>query len=396
MVVVHIISPKFSDYIGGMETHALELAKHLSKEKELSLGNIFSKQVVTDGISAGKEVQYKGDGISLIDGFSVHTVLTGNFIIDAHYLAQFIEDGEVVFLNSPTWIPVLEELKKVKNVHCIVRSGGNDIPAGWIGNEDKRDCTLEVSQKRLVDLLNNFADVLICNSNYSKEVAVCLGVNENSIRVVSGGVDCDVFYPIKKEDKKITILTTGRFVQFKGIEEDLQAIALLKKSLGNNFYYRIVGDGPLRKRYLDLITELDVEDCVSVDGPVDINRIHEVYAEADIFLHLPYFENRTIGEDSYVHTETMGRTICEAMASGLPIVAAGVGGVPEMLSTQYPLLVKEKDVVGAAKFLKQLVENQQRREKLAQMNRQRAFDEFNWPILINKYKKIINTLMKNV
>jgi glycosyltransferase involved in cell wall biosynthesis len=381
---IYLVSPKFSNYIGGMETHGLEFAKHFSKTKDYSLGGIFVKKEVNDGIPNGKKCEIINSETQKIDGFIVNNILTGDFEKDAGKIIKRLNDGDILFLNSPTWVPIIKYIKEKKNVLSVVRSGGNDIPAGWIGNEDSLDENLNSSRERLVRYINEDVDILICNSNYSKANAIKLGVLPNKINVIKGGVDTSRFKPEKHNNEKKVIITTGRFVKFKGMNLCLKAIAELKKSK-IPFEYRLIGSGPKKTELQKMVEELKLEDCVNILGPIEINEIQKYYQEADIFLHLPIYENRSERGNEYIHTETMGRTICEAMASGLPIVTSSVGGVPEMVGQEYEYLVDEKDFSSAVNFLSILLEDGGKAQSTGNLLRQRAENIFSWNKLFDKY-----------
>lgn len=388
MKKVYLLSPKFSDYIGGMETHAIEFAKFFFKRNDFKLDKIFSQEIVNDGISAEKDVSIVSPNEMNVDGFSVKSILTGNFETDSEILLSEIEPDSILFLNSPTWLPVIKKIKPKLNLQVVVRSGGNDIPAGWVGNENSNETSISETRSELISLINVYADILICNSCFSKNNALKFGVNESKIQVISGGVDTSRFKESKKESPPI-ILTTGRFVNFKGLEFSLKAISELKKITSHSFKYLLIGSGPKKSDLEKQIHDLALTNVVSIIGPVDINKIQEYYNSATLFLHLPILELRDERGGSYVHTETMGRTICEAMASELPIVASKVGGIPEMMfDKRNGFLVSEKDYVLAAKKLNELLEDNVLRKQFSDFGRTFALKHYDWSLLFNKYIKL--------
>ena len=90
---------------------------------------------------------------------------------------------------------------------------------------------------------------------------------------------------------------------------------------------------------------------------------------------------------SYIHTETMGRCLCEASASGLPIVASRVGGVPEIVQDgETGFLVPERDYVTAADRLVELIRNSTMRCAMGTKGRTRAETFFDWSIIFQIYQ----------
>ncbi len=80
-------------------------------------------------------------------------------------------------------------------------------------------------------------------------------------------------------------------------------------------------------------------------------------AEADVFLLAS-------------HAEGMPNAVLEAMAAALPVVATGVGAIPEMLPDG--LLVPVGDPAAIARVLLELAGDPERRRELGRRNRERV------------------------
>jgi glycosyltransferase involved in cell wall biosynthesis len=80
----------------------------------------------------------------------------------------------------------------------------------------------------------------------------------------------------------------------------------------------VVGQGSEAMRLERLAADLGVRN-VTFTGPVAPDTIHRYYANADMYLQTPCIDN-------------MPNSVTEAFASGLPVVATRVGGVPEILT----------------------------------------------------------------
>ena len=383
------ISPKFYGYIGGMETHAFEFANFFSKNRKYALKSIITRKIADDGILS-KNINLDWEINRL-----VRPVLMGNFKKDAETILQNSNPlKEIYYLNSPTWLPAAVIIKrKYPDVKIIVRSGGNDLAAGWIGSEKNLSKNMKASRLYLVYLINNFVDKLIVNSDYSLNRSLAMGVNPDKIMKILGGVDCDKFQPIKnkKNSKIVRIVLVSRLVKFKGIEYSLKAIKELIYKHGINLNYTIVGDGPEKKHLINLSRKLKIEKKVNFLGAVNLNNVSKILSRKDIFLHLPVYLEKHERGSSYIHTETMGRSICEASACGLPVVSSRVGGVPEViLEGKTGLLVKERDYREAAKNITLLLREHKIREAMMINARSRALNVFSFKKIFKIYERIFD------
>lgn len=120
-----------------------------------------------------------------------------------------------------------------------------------------------------------------------------------------------------EEDPCIVLLYVGRLAPEKRIHE-LKPImdALSKKH--SNYRLAIVGKGPSTEKLQTLFADDNHRTTVQFLGPLYGPDLQAAYASADIFI---------MPSDS----ETLGFVVMEAMASGLPVVAANAGGIPDII-----------------------------------------------------------------
>jgi glycosyltransferase involved in cell wall biosynthesis len=168
----------------------------------------------------------------------------------------------------------------------------------------------------------------------------------------------------------IKILTVAYIRPEKGIEYLLQALPLLRTS--RPVQLTLVGSRDKYPGYqmrLDtLVKSLGLADKVTWAGHVPRQQLGEHFSQADIFV-LP-----TLSEGT-------PRVLLEAMASGVPLVASRVGGIPSAVTDgQNGLLVEAKDPQALAQALDRLVADAQLRRKLIvsgyDFARQNTIDRF--------------------
>lgn len=138
----------------------------------------------------------------------------------------------------------------------------------------------------------------------------------------SRGVDCSLYTPEKKgndvrERYGITapflFLYVGRIAPEKDIDTLSAIMKYLPDSVKDRVHWLIVGDGPQLQELRE-----QAPANVTFAGYQSGEALAQIYASADLFV----FPSST---------ETFGNVVQEAMASGLPVVAANSGGVREMV-----------------------------------------------------------------
>lgn len=155
------------------------------------------------------------------------------------------------------------------------------------------------------------------------------------------------------------IFTAGRLVEQKGLDVLLAAYARARSALGGHRLV-IAGDGPEREPLLRLAASLGLNGDVSFTGSVGRKRLAALLRGADAFA----FPSRR---------EAFGVALLEAMAAGVPAVAARVGGIPEFARDgENALLVAADDAEQLAAALVRLVGEPDLRRRLVEGGRSRA------------------------
>ena len=154
-------------------------------------------------------------------------------------------------------------------------------------------------------------------------------INEKKISVINLGIDPALYkhdkakrtrirneFGINKEE--ILIGNVCRLVGFKGQEELIKAFKISSDDYPNA-RLMIVGDGELREQLKALANESGLKDKVIFAGFRD--DMQAVYSAFDIYTHTP----KEGGGELFPFA------VLYAMAAGLPVVATGVGEIPNMV-----------------------------------------------------------------
>jgi glycosyltransferase involved in cell wall biosynthesis len=156
------------------------------------------------------------------------------------------------------------------------------------------------------------------------------------------------------------IVGVGRFVRVKGFDLLVAALPRVAAAVPRALLV-LVGDGPERPTLGARAAALGVADRVRWLGPIDGEpaTLAGLLAAADVCA-------------APSRNEGMGRSLVEAMALGVPVVAAAVGGVPAVLGDDAGRLVPPEDVEALAAALVELAEDRALRAKYAESARRRA------------------------
>lgn len=120
------------------------------------------------------------------------------------------------------------------------------------------------------------------------------------------------------EDRSNTIGYVGRLSKEKGVLELVNAVALIVRGK-NDVKLLIAGEGPLLEDIRRTINTSGLEDRVRLLGWIPHDELPELLRSLKLLV-LPSY------------TEGLPNTMLEAMASGTPVIATSVGGIPDYIT----------------------------------------------------------------
>lgn len=204
------------------------------------------------------------------------------------------------------------------------------------------------------------ADLILAQGTAVESYLGSLGIQ--AIRVIETPLERDDFVERQPgtDNSSLRLLTISRLVPSKNLTALLEAIAR-RKEAGANLHLEVVGEGEERQKLETFRRRLDLDREVSFVGHVeDRQRIRELLSNANVFV-LPSL------------TEGISWSILEAMAAGTPVIAAQVGGLPDILTDgQDALLVKTPTPQSLAEALRRLEHAPALRRQLGSNARERA------------------------
>ncbi len=183
----------------------------------------------------------------------------------------------------------------------------------------------------------------------------------------------------------VRILYTGRFDLTKGLRELIEAMGQLR----NNKYdvhLNLVGwetskNKPIENQLKQMANELGITENITFHGKKKIgDELNEMYRTNDIYILPSYHEG-------------FPRTIWEAMANSIPVIATNVGGIPIFLEDKkHAILIRPKQVTDLSNAIQFLIQNEEFRYSLVKNGYQLAKEntiENQTKILIKHISEII-------
>lgn len=200
--------------------------------------------------------------------------------------------------------------------------------------------------------------VITCAERNARYLHEAAGVPETHIVVNYHGVDLDRFQPRdgEPENEVPLLVTCGRLQLYKGHHILLQACALLSRP----WRLVVIGEGPTRRRLERLAGELGIADRVRFTGGIPQSEVADWYRRADLFVLASVVVRRSGRQD------VIPNVLAEAMASGVPVVATNVSGIPELVEDgRTGRLVPPNDPQELARAIDELLSDEEKRRALA-------------------------------
>ena len=165
------------------------------------------------------------------------------------------------------------------------------------------------------------------------------------------------------------VLAVARLVEKKGLSDLIVAGDLLRRR-GRRFRVDIIGNGPLRQALEARVREFALNDCVRLLGAQSHEVVHQAYQQASVFA-LPCIVTADGDRDG------IPNVLLEAMASGVPVVATSVSGIPELIEAERDgLLVEPNSPEKLADAIDRLLTEPQLGERLARAARSKIEARF--------------------
>ena len=357
-----IVTKTFPPQIGGMQNLMWGLVNELSKDFMIKVFADYCEDHKTFDEQVSFSIE-RVDGIKLLRKYR-----------KAQLINEFVKKNKIEGIIADHW-KSLELLKTNNKKICLIH--GKEI------NHEKGTSL----NKRVLEVLNN-VEAIIANSEYTKNLAISLGVQQQKIIVINPGVD-QVQELNKKTLNKVEnllkyksprLITVSRFDKRKNHEKIIMALRNLKQ-IYPNIVYVCIGYGEEEKNIRKLVIELNLQEQVMFFKDITNDLKNSLIAKSNIFVMPSIIYKKSV--------EGFGIAYIEAAQYGIPSLGGKDGGAADAIEHKKTGLICDGNELGQVySSINSMLENNKYLEygKAAKENS----SKFKWNKIVEEYKKILN------
>ena len=349
----------------GHEVELLYFGKRGKKIKESK--HIFGHKIIQFPISFGKNKFGKEFSLLLL-----------------RYLKRL--DTDIVHIHGYhryNVVPILLTLFK-KKIPVVIQHHG-------VGGDYSRLRT-KMYYKALKLLLKR-VDMILSVNTIEIENLKMAGIEESKIRYIPNGVDTSVFFPESKEEarkklilsrEKRYVLFVGRMSRFKGVDNLIKSIDILKRKYPDLTLLLVYGGGfeDEIQRLKKLSEKLNINDRVEFVGSVPKTEALRTYYNAVDICVFPSL------------SEGLGIVTIEALACKKPVIGtkAHIGG-GVLKHEENALLAEVKSPESLAENISMFLDSAELRDKLSSNGYDFVMNNLDWNKIGEKLNDIYAEIM---
>ena len=185
---------------------------------------------------------------------------------------------------------------------------------------------------RVERALMNSTDLFLFESAFARDTYQrTIGIPKGLVRCVFNGVTADEFDPVVKAEDATDLLYVGEFRHIKGADLLIDAVARLRVD-GRPVTLTLAGDGEESENLKAQVQRLGLGDAVRFIGHV---KARYGFSKGSLLV-VPS------------RGDSMPYVVIEAAAAGIPMVAANVGGIPEIFGSHTDALFAPNNAAAMA------------------------------------------------
>jgi glycosyltransferase involved in cell wall biosynthesis len=261
-------------------------------------------------------------------------------------------------------------------------TSGNILPClQYKCKDDKYFSSLKAAIRFLYNkhsLLAQRIDHYICPSEIIANLAICSGIKEEKISVISNFCEENILKSYTNENHQKYLLCIARFTRNKGVDVLIQAMKLVSPEIK----LHIVGSGPEEERLKALVSKLELKN-IEFTGHLESDKLIKQYQNA-LAVVVPS-----------ITMESFGLTVVEAFAAGKPVIATNIGALPELVKDNVTgLCVAPSSPEQLANAISELSENPKKAHRMGLNAREAAQKYYSPQIYGQKILELFEQLIK--
>ena len=295
---------------------------------------------------------------------------------------RFLSGALAVF---PKCVTIARHMRELQIEHIHAHFASHPAAAAWIIHQFSgipysfvaHGSDLHRDQHMLAEKVRDAAFVVAISEYNRRMILDTVGDHQATrVMVIHCGVNPTDFHSdldLAREHLGVSglkIVCIGTLHEVKGQRYLIDAVGRARAN-GRDITLQLVGDGPDQKMLEEQVAAAGLADHVIFEGRRDRHEIIQLLGTADVLVapSVPTADGRREG---------IPVVLMEAMASGVPVIASRLSGIPELVRHQENgLLAEPRDVQGLTSAIESLCSNPVLRKQLGDCGRRTVAEYFN-------------------
>ncbi|HEX2729519.1 MAG TPA: glycosyltransferase family 4 protein [Rubrobacteraceae bacterium] len=336
-------------------------------------GYLYNARVIAGLRARGFEVEeIVAGGVSVVEQESAARVLGARLKPSAF---------DVIVVDALARVSVAPHLDRWR-AECPVVAMVHELPS-VAGGESVGGAAEDVIRERDYEEPLLRADGLISVSDHGRRLLASRNVSPGRIQIVPPGFDrLDPPATVKASGEEVRALCVAQWIPRKGL---LTLVDAWTRRWRPGAVLELVGETDADPEYAARVRDAIAaapDTSIVVSGAVDDGTLSQAYAAADLFV-LPSVYER------------YGMVYAEALSFGLPVIACGVGPVPDLVGKEAAALVPPADHGSLSEALGFLLEDPALRRRMSRAARRRAEDLPRWEDTVAVFEAVLRGAVRN-
>ena len=209
---------------------------------------------------------------------------------------------------------------------------------------------------------------IVAVSGSLKQAIVNLGIDPDHVQTIANGIDAERFSPMEQSEARaqldlptqgLALVSVGNLYPVKSHDLLVSAMALLVPRHPSLQLY-IIGDGHMRCRLQEQIRNNGLQDHVFLIGSRPNEELNAWFSAADLSCLVS-------------SREGWPNVVSESLACGTPVIAAAVGGIPEIITSENLGILVERNPDSISQGIEVALGKPWDRAAIAQHGQQRTW-----------------------